>query len=282
MNTEKYSTVKIEGPNEAIRDALFPSFVSSRRITDTAYAVEQQGKYYRCDTCLQCAIWTLDNAKLWYLRFVYEFMVPCLQMNRIHYVEGDTDSYYWAVAGDPTHPKGVHQGFESVIADKDFYEANVYKWFADPAITKNPEVTIEVRFMEEKKPLKLAIEREGCEMIALAPKCYTMKTERGSILKNKGVSTKESESCAKALIWRDGVLVPLCADAYMVPLTTGQAVNSTSKQLRVVKKGAETSMMKLEVMKRSLSGIHSKMIVLSNQNCAPFIHGLTTLAYIVV
>ena len=44
-------------------------------------------KTYKCDTCLQEAVFTLDNAKFWYLNFVYNFMYKCLDMDKIHFIE---------------------------------------------------------------------------------------------------------------------------------------------------------------------------------------------------
>jgi hypothetical protein len=36
-------------------------------------------------------------------------------MNRMHFVEGDTDSMYWAISGDVK--EDLHQGFKYVIKD---------------------------------------------------------------------------------------------------------------------------------------------------------------------
>ena len=38
-----------------------------------AYQVMLKDRFYRCDTCLQEAFFTLDNAKYWYLVFIYDF-----------------------------------------------------------------------------------------------------------------------------------------------------------------------------------------------------------------
>jgi hypothetical protein len=48
-------------------------------------------------------------------------------MEKTHYIEGDTDSMYWPVAGDPNDKDGIHQGFKNIIIDKEFYDANIYK-----------------------------------------------------------------------------------------------------------------------------------------------------------
>ncbi|KAA6387654.1 MAG: hypothetical protein EZS28_016818 [Streblomastix strix] len=55
-------------------------------------------------------------------------------INRLHFIEGDTDSAYWAISGNPK---------------EDFTQGDVY---------------------DEKKILGLAIERQGAAMVALAPK----------------------------------------------------------------------------------------------------------------
>jgi hypothetical protein len=49
---------------------------------------------------LQFMLFTLDNAKFWYLKFVYDFLYKCLDMTKVHFVEGDIDSMYMAVAGN--------------------------------------------------------------------------------------------------------------------------------------------------------------------------------------
>ena len=86
-----------------------------RKIGDDSYHVLQKDKYYRCDTCLQEAFFTLDNAKYWYLVFIYDFMMKCLDQCRFHFIEGDTDSMYWDVAGDPSLPNT--QTFQAIITE---------------------------------------------------------------------------------------------------------------------------------------------------------------------
>ena len=40
-------------------------------------------------------------------------------------------------------------------------------------------------------------------------------------------------------------------------------------------------MSKLTVQKNALTGLHTKMIVLENQSCAPFVKGITANDYII-
>ncbi|KAA6374076.1 MAG: hypothetical protein EZS28_030397 [Streblomastix strix] len=100
----------------------------------------------------------------------------CLDMNKLHFVEGDTDSAYWAVSGDVNDD--YKQQFNFVIKDKQFYDENAKFFFP----------TIEGDLFVEKKILGLAIEREGTEMIALAPKNYYIKVGDKEKIKLKGVN----------------------------------------------------------------------------------------------
>jgi hypothetical protein len=55
-------------------------------------------------------------------------MYKCLDldMSRLHIVEGDTDSMYWAVFG--SEDENYEQQFKHVINDHEFYNNNIYKY----------------------------------------------------------------------------------------------------------------------------------------------------------
>ena len=53
-------------------------------------------------------------------------MYKAFDTEKIHFIEGDTDSMYWAISGNPD--KDYKQGFDYVIKDRKFYEENK-KWF---------------------------------------------------------------------------------------------------------------------------------------------------------
>jgi hypothetical protein len=131
MNTAKYSNVKVLNRNMTLFKQTNPLFVNTRQIDSDLYAVQLSKSSYSIKTPLQCACACLDNAKMLYMSFVYDFMDKCLYMDKLHFVEGDTDSMYWGIAGDPND--NIHQGFKNIIKDKEFYDANVYKWFPDPS-----------------------------------------------------------------------------------------------------------------------------------------------------
>ena len=171
-------------------------------------------------------------------------MHKCLDMNRIHFIEGDTDSMYWAVAGCPNDDN--KQDFKHVVIDKEFYDANVFKFMPYDTFCFNPESRPTIQSMiddllnvctlasqksllkclggvdlkdlrailslpeneafvkksHEKKLLGLAIEKQGDNMIALGPKCYTSwnNDNKTLSLKMKGVQKNQNkhityESC---------------------------------------------------------------------------------------
>jgi hypothetical protein len=43
-------------------------------------------------------------------------MYKCFDRNKFHFIEGDTDSMYFAVAGNVNEP--INQGFNSIITDQ--------------------------------------------------------------------------------------------------------------------------------------------------------------------
>ena len=100
-------------------------------------------------------------------------------------------------------------------------------------------------------------------MIALAPKCYTIFNSDKSVksLKLKGVSLKKNHieyDDYKNVILNNSVKI--------------------GKNINLQMNGNQMS--KLTINKNALTGCHTKMIVLENQSCCPFISGLTSKDYI--
>jgi hypothetical protein len=238
LNTEKFVKIKPMDRSKTFIHQVFDNFVSTRKIAEDNYLVTYNPRTFHCNTCLQESFFTLDNAKFWYLNFVYNFMYKCLDMDRMHFVEGDTDSAYWAVSGDPND--NYKQGFQHVIRDKKFYDEHVYDWFPDP--TKD--------ISDMKKLLGLAIENQDENCVALAPKCYCLFPNQG-ITKMKGV--KKS-------------LNKLTSQDYQTSLTKPIVGKNINLQMK------NNVMSNIKVRKNVLTGIHTKAIVLENHSCAPFIY----------
>ena len=244
-NTEKYTKSSIKNKHQTYLAQVFNNFVSTREMSEDKYVVTYNPKSYKCDTPLQEAYFTLDNAKFWYLNMYYNFMSKCLDMNRIHFIEGDTDSAYFAIAGSPEEDNT--QMFKHVIKNQKFYDEHVYEWLPDP--NKN--------VYDEKKILGMAVEKYGDNCIALAPKCYTIWNNTGvtKSLKLKGVSLKKNK---------------IISSDYQEVITneTVKAGRNISLQLK------HNKMSKVFITKNALTMTHTKMICLPNNSCAPYIHGM--------
>jgi hypothetical protein len=126
MNEEKFSKCSIHNKHTAALKVCSPYFMSTRKLNENHYQVQMEREVYNCKTPLVQGFFTLENAKFWYLNFIYNFMYKCLDMSKIDFVEGDTDSMYWAVSG--SEDENYEQGFKHVIKDHDFYNANIYKY----------------------------------------------------------------------------------------------------------------------------------------------------------
>jgi hypothetical protein len=251
MNTEKFSRNRICNTHDAqicIQHLDFQGI--SVQIDDDTWIVNLNPKSFRCKTPIQCAYFTLDNAKYWYLNFVYNFMYRCLDMEKIHFIEGDTDSAYWAIAGNPEEDK--HQQFKYVIKDKEFYEEHYADWFPDPKVD---HTTLEGK-KEEKKLLGLTIENESDNMVALSPKCYipfdgmVEGFYTAGKFKVKGVNK---------------AINPFTERDYFEALQHPVRGKNIGFQ---VKDGKQTQ---VKVKKSALTAVHTKMVVDENQACLPFL-----------
>jgi hypothetical protein len=113
-----------------------------------------------------------------------------MDMLKIHFIEGDTDSLYYVISGNPDEDN--HQGFKHVIKDEVFYNEKVYKRFTNPTLPKEEETG------DKKKLLGVSFEKEGYIMFVIAPKCYILKSSKvendESVKKMKGVSFRLKDS----------------------------------------------------------------------------------------
>jgi hypothetical protein len=72
MNQSKYSKLMIMDEDKAFFAQCLPEFKGSRALRDNKYLVEKNYKTYTVNTAIQIAVFTLDNAKFWYIKFVYD------------------------------------------------------------------------------------------------------------------------------------------------------------------------------------------------------------------
>jgi hypothetical protein len=230
MNTEKYETLKVLNEDKTYEAQLFPSHISTRKITSDQYIVTTKPNSFRCKTCIQEAYFTLDNAKFWYLNFIYNFLYKALDRRKFHFIEGDTDSMYWAVAGDPNDD--YKQGFKHIITDQAFYDAHIESW------------------VKGKQLLGLAIEKQDENCIALSPKCYTLFSQQTHVTKMKGVS--KSKNNVQSSDYKS------CLE--------GSVKGGKNINLQLV----QSQMSKVTIYKNALTGCNTKNITLANGSCIPY------------
>ncbi|KAA6355370.1 MAG: hypothetical protein EZS28_049103, partial [Streblomastix strix] len=116
--------------------------------------------------------------------------------------------------------------------------------------------------LDEKKILGLAIENEGTEMIALAPKNYYIKVGEKEKIKLKGVNQKTTKISKQNIV--DNI-------------NSGTITKATNMRL-----GQKNYIMsKIATQKNGITGIHTKAIVLKDQSCCPYVLGLKASDYII-
>ena len=195
---DQYNKTAIVDGEKAIREHRNPFHIQTVLLGNNRFLCTKKTKNYKITTPVQCAVFTLDNAKFWYLNFIYKFMVKCLDMSKLHFVEGDTDSQYWGVAGDLNDD--YKQGFKHVIVNEKFYNKNVHKWLpydfytTDGRSPLDEDATPMEKTAHEKKLLGCAIEKQGLNIVALGPKCYTTWNNDDEYkCKVKGVSLRTNK-----------------------------------------------------------------------------------------
>ncbi|KAA6386008.1 MAG: hypothetical protein EZS28_018467 [Streblomastix strix] len=288
MNQEHFSDIKLCDIHETFRKHLNGRFKSDRKLADNLYAVEFEQQRFNCKTCLLVAFAVLDCSKYWFMNFYYNFLTPLIDMNRVHLIYCDTDSMMLAVAGDPK--QNYKQGFSTVIKDKQFYDQNFYKFFpkSKQVITNESQSILdkieqledrklkikELQIENEKKPLGVAYEHCGSTLIALAPKNYWLRQEFDKkdpvVIKLKGMSLKMNPQINK--------------DAYENNIKNGTVAKGKNTSLRQhIERNEEdevfSKMSRINTTKNGITGVHTKMIVLKNQCCCPYIEGITADKY---
>jgi hypothetical protein len=125
LDSELFSKFVFKYKNKTLIDQGLPTFKAARQITQDFYGIEKDSYYYYINTAVQEGFFILDNAKVILLSFYYNFIANCLDHNRFHLVEGDTDSLYIAISGDPN--VDVEQQFTYTIINKELYDKLYYE-----------------------------------------------------------------------------------------------------------------------------------------------------------
>ena len=151
----------------------------------------------------------------------------------------------------------------NVIKNKEWYNKHYYKFLPRENGDKNGSGAGSNSVCDTKKLLDCCVERHADNMIALDPPCYSVfNSNVNEINKIKRLDLTNND---------------FKHNDYEEMLDTGivkSGVNRTlwfkNNQLQII-----------ETTKKSLTVFHNKMVVLSNNSCAPFVQGLRFEDYIV-
>jgi hypothetical protein len=279
MNTANYNKTHILNTNAALLKHTSPNFMSDRQVSDDLYTVSMSPSTYSIKTPLQCAVWTLDNAKYWYIKLYYDLLIKVFDENKFHFNEGDTDSGYYSISGDPNDD--YTQGFKHIIKNKELYDQIYHKWFPNPAKAYlNKKGKISYPPEEEKKLLGLTVEKEGTEMICVAPKCYFI-TNIGS---GKGIAKRPADHRDKQTMKVKGVSLgrnKITKEDYEAVVEDRKIIKGANCGFHIKDVEGMKYMVKLETEKNAITPTHNKMVCLSNHACAPFVEGLNRDDYVV-
>ncbi|KAA6377551.1 MAG: hypothetical protein EZS28_026922, partial [Streblomastix strix] len=243
LNTEKFGKIKMLDKAGTFIAQHHPNYIGTRRISANTFAVQIKPKTATFFTSIQSGVFTLDNAKYWYLNYIYNFMYKCLD----------------PIAGDPN--KDCHQQFESIVTDKQFYDQHVYQYLPDP----NKDI------YDYKKILGFGIENEWYELTSLGSKCYSM-------IVNKWNNEKQQYEFKPKITSKGISKSQQISQSYYVNVINKDIVK---KGIKGTLKMYDNVMSSIQVEKYALTGFNNKSIVLRNQCCCPYIKGLTANDYII-
>lgn len=193
LNSQRFKSARIVNATEAAKSHRNPYHCSTTKLNDSSYLVIEKKKSYAMKTPLQCSVFTLDNAKYWYLNFIYNFLYKALDLNRIAFFEGDTDSMYFIIAGNPND--SYKQGFKYIIKNEKFYNENVFKWLpynfyaTDDTYRPNPQTPLD-QMHNKKRFLAASVEHESVSGIAVSSKLYCMFGDDQDKFKPQSFATK--------------------------------------------------------------------------------------------
>ncbi|KAA6394798.1 MAG: hypothetical protein EZS28_009679 [Streblomastix strix] len=245
LNSEKYSNIRLYDDDHTFQSHLFGSHYHDIEIADNLHAVQVDSEYCRCNNCLQVGYFTLDSAKYFYINFIYNFLYKAFDQTKMHTVQLDTDSLTLAISGDKN--RGPEQRFDAIIKDQEFYDKNKGFFFSEG---------------NQRKILGVHFEKQGLNCIALSPKNYIINDECGDVsLVAKGVILRQNPQINE--------------QTFIDNIKEGKVMRVTNTILAQKNK----IMSKLSMTKNGISGSLTKMLVLENQSCAPYINGLKAKDY---
>ncbi|KAA6401576.1 MAG: hypothetical protein EZS28_002898 [Streblomastix strix] len=173
-----------------------------------------------------------DFAMFFYINFLTNFQYKTFDRTKMSIIQLDTDSLTLAIAGDS---RDYTQAFDAIIKDHEFYNINNGFFFRENG---------------KQKILGVHIEKQGYNCIALSLKNCIIIDE----IVLKGVILDQNPQINERTFVN-----------HIIIRTVTAAINTTLAQ----RKGLMSC---LQMERNAITGSHTKLIVLPNQSCFPFIY----------
>ena len=99
-NKEKHSDVKYAAHNKTTQYTNDPLFQHMIKINESTYEVQLHKGTIKHDLPIQIGFWVYCLAKMRMLEFYYDFLIKFFDQSKFELSQMDTDSLYFAIAGD--------------------------------------------------------------------------------------------------------------------------------------------------------------------------------------
>ena len=87
LDSSRFKKCQIVDKKKAFEANRNVYHISTQKSNDNSYLLVNEPQTFSLNTPFQSALFTLDNAKYWYLNFIYNFMFKAFDTNKILSIE---------------------------------------------------------------------------------------------------------------------------------------------------------------------------------------------------
>jgi hypothetical protein len=201
-NKEKHVDVKYAAANKTRQFTNSPLFQHMSKINDDIYEVQLHKGTIKHDLPIQIGFWVYCLAKMRMLEFYYDFLVKFFDQSKFELSQMDTDSLYFAIAGDEiedilkpdmrsTYFRECHLWLPSEHCDsctEEYVTTKVAKgeWELKPCCDDR------LKF-DKRTPGLFKLEFQGDKILSLCSKSYICVDGEQTKKAHKGVNGRQND-----------------------------------------------------------------------------------------
>ena len=195
-NQSKFKRIQICTEAEACQEVNNPHFINLSQLGDDVYEVKLSKQNISFSLPLHIGFFVYGYAKLFTLKFYFDFLDHFFSRQDFCLIETDTDSFYLDFSA---------KNLEDIVKPelKEEFRQNVYHWLSAPTCPAHRHLhdwgdgrtcCQQFYLYDKKTPGKFKLEFEGDKMIALYSKSYivSFKETGQNKLSSKGLSHKQN------------------------------------------------------------------------------------------